>query len=461
MCAFLTFLVASPGIGSVVTAFCLAAGLPAACGWAQASGRLFRPTPLKVVTKAHDTLMATLWILVGFTSLAAILLLVESFHRSPYGQWDAHAMWNARAVVMFRAPEFWRNVFGGEHPHADYPLSLSILVYTGWALTGRETPTVPFVLAGAFLVAAALVVGVGLAIWKNLAWGLVGSILVLCSVAYVSLAAAQYADVPLSAFYAVSLVLFTLAYREREARAPLLALAGAATASCGWIKNEGLLMHVGLTLGFLPACILLRHARKWPRHFGWFWIAAIPILALLMYYHSFAPGNDMVQGLGNGTVQQKLFDVQRWALIAKRYSDAWWNGPGTVIPLMLIPAFLLLMAGIRVEQNLRLPLTAGFCAVSVVAANQFGAYLLTHNDLVGHLDLSVNRLTLQLLPSFVFLSMALGRADFLETPPRKEKPEETAMGGNDAVTRNPRLRAEEVSTETVPSRSVQGRRRKR
>jgi hypothetical protein len=369
-------------------------------------------------------------------------------------------MWNARALVMYRTPEFWRNVFLPQHPHADYPLSLSILVFTGWAAVGHETQTVPFAVALVFLFAGALVVAAGLAIWKNLAWGLVAGTLVLCSVAYVSMAAMQYADVPMSVFYVVSLVLFTLAYRDGRAKAHLLTLAGAAVASCGWIKNEGILILIGLTIGFLLASILFRRAREWPRQTGWFWIGAIPILALLAYYHSFAPGNDMVEGLGNGTIQQKLLDAHRWTTIAVRYGDAWWNGPGTIVPLMLIPVFLLLLAGIRVEANLRLPLTAGFCAVGVIAVAHFGTYLLSHNELVWHLDTSVNRLALQLLPSFVFLSSALVRADFLESPPEQEKPKETTVAGSAALAPDPPPRASDVPGTGLRANTVKGRRRK-
>jgi hypothetical protein len=140
-----------------------------------------------------------------------------------------------------------------------------------------------------------------------------------------------------------------------------------------------------------------------------------------------------VQGLANDTVQQKLLDAHRWATIVKRYGEAWWNAPGTIVPLILILAFALVAAGIRVEPNLRLPLITGFCALGVVAATHIGAYVVTPNALAWHLDTSVNRLALQLMPSIVFLSMALVRREFLELRSTKEEPKETDTIGGAAL----------------------------
>jgi hypothetical protein len=431
MCSFLTFLAAKPGTASILAAFCIPAALAAFAGWLQATGRIFRPVPLGSVAIGPSTVVTMLCILCLVTCLAAALLLLGYFLGYPHGMWDAHAMWNARARVMFRAPEFWRDVFLPDHFHPDYPLSLSILVFTGWTALGRETQTVPFALAVVFLFVAAAIVAVGITIWKNLAWGLVAGSLILCSIGYVSLAGAQYADVPLSAFFAVCLVLFTLAYRDRKVHVPVLTLTGAVAAWCGWIKNEGTPIVFGLTLGLLLACILFRRAREWFREAGWFWLGATPVVAMLQYYRSLAPANDIVQGLASGTVQQKLLDAHRWATIVKRYGEAWWNAPGTIVPLILILVFALVAAGIRVEPNLRLPLITGFCALGVVAATHVGAYLVTPNALAWHLDTSVNRLALQLMPSMVFLSMALVRRDFLELRSTKEEPGET--GTNDGA----------------------------
>ena len=227
------------GRDSILAAFCIPAALAGCAGWLQNRGKLFRPLPLGNGGSGNGRIVTILSILCLIVCLAGALLLAGYFMAFPHGMWDAHAMWNARARVMFRAPVFWRDVFLPDHYHPDYPLSLSILVFTGWAAVGRETQTVPFALNVVFLLASAAIVAVGLAIWKNLAWALVPGTVMLSAQGYVALAGSQYADIPLSAMFAACIVLFTLAYREEEPNGPALALAGAVAGLCGWIKNEG------------------------------------------------------------------------------------------------------------------------------------------------------------------------------------------------------------------------------
>jgi hypothetical protein len=347
--------------------------------------------------------------------VAAALLLTESYVVYPHGMWDAHVMWNARARVMYRAPYSWRNVFLPDNFHTDYPLSLSILVDTGWRAVERETPLVPFALAAAFLASAVAAVGLGVTLWKNLAWGLVAATLVLSSTAYIWIAGWQYADIPFSALLAASVVLITLAYREPEVNRPALVLAGAVAGLCAWIKNEGTPVVFGFTLGLALAGLLLRKERDWLRQLGFLWIGAAPVLAALQYYRSFAPVSEIITNAVGSGVLPKLEDAHRWGTILRRYGAALWSAPGAAVPLVLAAVFIWVVAGIRIEQRLRLPLLAGWCALLSVAAGHVAAYLVSPYNLDWHIGTSVTRLALQLVPSFVFLALLPVRADFFET----------------------------------------------
>jgi hypothetical protein len=131
--------------------------------------------------------------------------------------------------------------------------------------------------------------------------------------------------------------------------------------------------------------------------------------------------------------------------------------------MVLILVFAWVAAGIRVEPNLRLPLIAGFCALGVVAAAHFGAYLVTPHPLAWQLDTSANRLVLQLMPSFVFLSMALVRGEFLESRSTQEEPKETdTTGGAVLVSALPLPDCAPVDPEPGGShRQITGKRRRR
>jgi hypothetical protein len=417
--SLVTFLVWRAGPAPIAAAFLVPAALAAGAALLQSWGKLFQPMPLSYGSADpggsadRGGIPALLAIVLLVTCFAATLLLADSYVTLPHGMWDANAIWNARARVMFRAPGHWRDVLLPAHPHPDYPLTLSMLVYAGWAMLGSEARSVPFSLGVAFLYAGAAVVGVGLAIWKSIGWGLAAASLILCSIGYVSLAGWQYADTPLSVLIVASVVLFTLAYRNEKVSQPVLALAGGAAALCGWIKNEGTPILFGFIFGLTLGCILLRRTEGWLRQVGSFCAGAVLPVAIMQYYRSLTPPNDIVHSALAGGTWQKLADLHRWLTIAKSDGAAWWSAPGTILPLAIFLLFVWIVAGIRVEANLRLPLIAGLGALLSVAAGHFAAYLVSPHPLAWHLNSSVDRVALQLMPTLVFLSFGLVRSDFL------------------------------------------------
>ena len=414
MTAFLVFLFDRPGPDAILIAFAIPAALAVAGGFLQSSGKLWNPVPLKVTFTDRSDILTILSIGLLLACIASGVLLAIYFYDFPHGMWDAHAMWNARARTMFRTPDHWRDVFLPEHPHPDYPLSLPLLVFTGWTVLGRETQVVPLAIAAVFLFVAAGIVGLGVAIWKSPAWGLVAAALMLCSIGYVALAGSQYADVPLSTLYVTSIILCSLAYRGGNVSQPVLSLAGVVAAFCGWMKNEGNSMIFGLAFGIALGCVALRAKPVWFRQVGCFLAGAAPIWAALQYQRSLAPSNDLMQAITTGGLQPKLLDTNRWMMIAKEYGSALLNAPGTIVPLAVLIIFVWLIAGIHVERDLRVPLIAGWCATAVICGSYFGAYLITPHSLTWHLNTSANRLALQLMPTFVFLALTLVRAEFLQ-----------------------------------------------
>jgi hypothetical protein len=345
-------------------------------------------------------------------TIATVVFLAILFRAAPFGHWDALAMFNGRALEMFRSPQQWRHVFD-EFPHGDYPLSLSILIFSGWTAVGRDAQMVPYLISVAFMFAGAVAVGIGLAAWKNAAWGLLGTILVLCSTGYLEFTSWEGADVPTGAFFAAGLGLFVLAYRHGASRGPLLALAGACVSFAGWMKNEGSPLLIGLILGLPLAGILARKVKEGFLHAAWLLAGGAPVMALLRYYHSVAPPSDIISFVADPAAHQKVVDGHRWSLIASHYFEAWWRAPGGALPLILVPLICLWFAGIKMERELRLPVIAGGFGLLTVAASHWFAYVVTQYPLQWHVETSVDRLVVQLTPSVVFLLLLLVRSDFL------------------------------------------------
>src|SRR6185437_15116398 len=134
--AFLLFLRMTPGRLPVLLVTGSLAAVLALLGFVQARGWFFRPAPFDIASRSHPTALDVLWLVIGAVVAVSIIALAVLFQNAPFGHWDALAMFNGRAAEMFRSPGQWRHVFD-EFPHADYPLSLSILIFTGWTAVGH------------------------------------------------------------------------------------------------------------------------------------------------------------------------------------------------------------------------------------------------------------------------------------------------------------------------------------
>jgi hypothetical protein len=241
----------------------------------------------------------------------AALAAVGRYCRFPLGDWDAWSMWNYRAKVFFHAGDQWRQAFGAEVPHSDYPLLLPCCNARLWSYLGVDASWVPWLTAclftfGAVAVLTAVVCRLGTVpifasakmglsslphvhsrrLWdKNL--GLLAGMMLLASVSFLREGTCQFADVPVGFFMLASvatLVLFdagrgTVPIFAGTARAPprsggrrwsskmglsplpqqpswlLLVLSGLLAGLAGWTKNEGLVFLVVLPAAWgLIAC---------------------------------------------------------------------------------------------------------------------------------------------------------------------------------------------------------------
>src|SRR5437867_455822 len=69
-----------------------------------------------------------------------------------HGDWDALAIWNLHARLLYRSGGQWlqtfsRHIYDG---HQDYPLLLPSLVASGWTLHGAESTAIPGILSFVF-----------------------------------------------------------------------------------------------------------------------------------------------------------------------------------------------------------------------------------------------------------------------------------------------------------------------
>ena len=229
------------------------------------------------------------------TVLVATALFVEHTIRFPDGGADAWAIWNLRARSLARAGESFRDAFSPEllfWAHQDYPLLLPGLVAQFFRITGTESFWVSAALAWAIAAAEVWLLWRTLANLRSGQWGILATLLLVSTPAFLTFAANQQADVPISAFLLLATSSLAVAL-EHGPRASLLLLSGAALSMCAWTKNEGLL-YLGCTL---LALVVARRTEALRARFHDALLVlagALPgLLLLVVFKRSFAHENDL------------------------------------------------------------------------------------------------------------------------------------------------------------------------
>lgn len=366
---------------------------------------------------------------------AAAVTVGVSAARSPYGAYDAWAIWNTHARFISRGGAHWRDLLlPGSSAHPDYPLLLPGAVARGWLLVGAETPLVPIVISAGFALATAGMLLASLAILGGQRRAAAGLAFLLGTSQFVYHGAAQTADVPLGAYVLAALALHALWSRGPDAPGPAL-LMGLAAALAGWTKNEGLLFLLVFS-GVVAVVQFVHHGSSMPQVFTTkarsheggtsasqsasclrafvvqlvgavrrrgivcypalarlapYIAGALPVAALVVYFKlALAPPNDLVAGQG-GAMPARLLSPARAAEIARAY--LFWLATFGRGVLAALAGYLLVTRG--------LPRPSAAATVALLMLLGYaGVFLVTPHDLTWHLA-ALERLLLQLWPAIL------------------------------------------------------------
>jgi hypothetical protein len=144
-----------------------------------------------------------------------------------------------------------------------------------------------------------------------------------------------------------------------------------------------------------------------------FLLGLMPILILLGYFKTaLAPANDLIseqQGLWPA-IERLLTFSRYWeiskAFLEQVFSFGLWH-PYTSTPLVL--AYYVLLAGKNVDDKEQSSIRSSVALIGLMTLGYFFTYVLTPRPLKWHLDTSLNRLFLQLWPSFLFIYFLIVR----------------------------------------------------
>jgi hypothetical protein len=341
----------------------------------------------------------------GFYAVVVTSIVVMSLMtvNRPHGGSDAWTIWNATARFLNGGCEKWTDSFSLFSPlaHADYPLLLPASIARIWGYTKYASPAVPALLAMVFTVTAVVLLVSALMQFQSELHGYLAGLAILALPGFIKVGAGQIADVPLGFYMLSTIVFFCLGDHSTGESWPYFVGAGLMAGLSAWTKNEGLL--------FIVAIILSRLVIIFPKHrkinlfkdISFFTAGLLPILLIVFYFKSqIAPPNDLLAGQGFEITMGRFVAPARHLAIAKAFVTEFYSFGKLRILIFPICLFLL---GLSTEKKFRQTVRTGTLMLLLMLAGYYIIYLITPHDLVWHIQTSLQRLFIQLLPSAVFI----------------------------------------------------------
>ena len=333
---------------------------------------------ISYLTQVSTPLLVT--VLMGL-SLFSYKFFVNSVR---WGDWDAWAIWSQHARFLANGSCF-ENLFTEDiaWTHPDYPLMLPSIIAVLWKAIGYCSAYVPAVFA--YLIAISLVLMVLASFFekKFIFSGISIFLIMTCSSVLFPFVVTQQADTLFGTFILATMVL--MKHLPKDKSVFHLLLIGFFAATCGWIKNEGLVYFV-----LFAFCFSIKYYRKIEFIKLFFLGAALPLLVLFVFKFNYAPSSDLVNG--HNEYATKMVDFSRYISIydfARNY--------------IVENCLLLIYAMIAILFiNYKYYFSFTFIVVFWLLAAYFFTYVLTPNDLIWHLSTSLYRLIHQVFPVLLY-----------------------------------------------------------
>jgi hypothetical protein len=337
-------------------------------------------------------------------ALGAATLVME-YVRAPHGQWDAWAIWNQKARFLFRGGRDWTAMMEVGWSNPGHPMLVSTSVARLWAYAGHEATLIPAMVAALF--GAAIVGGVVAALdpRRNRAW--IAGALVLAPTTVLHQIAAQTADLPLSLYVLLTIVLLrAIALRPSTSteQRSLLILAGLIAGIGAWTKNEGLVLFAATTVLVAWWSVVARRIGP----LGWWLAASTPLVLIVLWYKvAVAPvaPEYMPQSEGVGSVARRFLDPARPLLVV---TSAWhyWLAWGGRYAAGILPA-VTIAAGATAFVRAGRPLRGLLLTLCVMFAGYSAIWLIAPFDPSWLIATTFDRLMIQLWPSLVVIAFSV------------------------------------------------------
>jgi hypothetical protein len=353
---------------------------------------------------------------------SAVAAFVANSVAMPHGGWDAWMDWNLRARLIFRADVHWRDGFSDliAWSHPDYPLLVQASVVRAWTWAGGEHLSASAMIACLFTFGTAALTSTALAVLRSPAQGALGALMLLSTPFFVLHGASQYADVPVGFFFLSSVALLAVHQRYAERTHRFAALAGLSAGMAAWTKNEGLLFFTCLLAAQIAMAAIARTQRKLLARQLLAFVAGafLPLLLVGYFKVQFAPPNDLLSE-DPDDIRAWLTDPSRYAIVLRPFiSHLLHFGDNGLVSAVWLLVTYSLCAGLRAaDRQWSWGFTILLALVLMLAGHVF-VFVGTTPDITPLLNTSLDRVLLQLWPSFLVLYFMTVRTpeEFLAGP---------------------------------------------
>jgi hypothetical protein len=341
------------------------------------------------------------------TASSSIVSYVLYLRQMPHGAWDAFAIWNLKARFMFRLPSGWKNILPSKlgYAHLDYPFLLPDAVTRAWTWLGQDPVWVPALIGALFSICTISVLYFSLREAANRTAALIGGIFLVGTPLFVVQGACQVADIPVAFYFLVTSVSLWMYYKSDKPDFRLLLLIGCTAGLAGWTKNEGnpFLLAVMAVIFFFP--LDGSPVRERLRRLAAVALGSVPgVIAIIVFKTSLAGPNWMAPSLGKAAVIARLSDLSRWALVFKKVAEGLVGfGGWPVNPVLLALAGVSIKKLRASERRAMVPLISILVFTVLVDVS---VYMVAPNT-PWLIDTSLDRLLLQLFPTWIFVTLAL------------------------------------------------------
>jgi hypothetical protein len=346
------------------------------------------------------------WLAIALGFSYPVFLMVEAARSFPHGGSDAQAIWNLHARFLYRGSAgAWKDLFATNlgWSQNDYPLLVPGSIAGIWKMMGFEHPVVPSVVGVVFGLLALGILCSSVSALARDQRGWMAGILLVATPSFITSTSVQGADIPLSMYILITIVLLQFARVWPEVKTAMLLLAGLSAGFACWTKNEGSLFVVVVFGSHFLATAFRRAWKAYPKEVLAIGLGAAPMLALLGSFRALlSPPSDIqlsptaLHQLTVGARYSQIF----WGFIDKfKAFGGWWRAgihPGTLVILFL----LLYVTTIKPIKNSSLH---ALLIPVFMLVGYFMVYVITPYDLQWHIDTSLDRLLLQLWPACVFI----------------------------------------------------------